>query len=412
LFIISVIVYCHGPDIHAPDEKMSASLNIISGKNQSGENGERLEEPVVIRVTDGENNPLRNIQINCGIIDGGGTLDDDVYHSDNDGLIEIVWTLGYGSEHVMKASVTDTDYSGESVYVFAQTWVNIEFGWISDISFPRLFDRDIAHDNRILESNHYLIFSDESGDDAKVRFAKIAEETLYEVFQAFHIQSSEDVGIIESDRSTKPKLFSNVNTVFPYGGFAFNTGYVYYAIDSETYLRWPPHLKEIYRLDIKHETVHIIQFLVGLDNLPNLWPDVWFSEGLAVYISNNRPPIADMQELNEWRQIPGNDNPVKVHEWSDLPPGGRRYYHMFGLAVKYLLHEKGHGKTTTDVLNMYRHMHSSRDGFADAFQRYMGISLQYYEDNYWNLITDFLSGQNLGFVINSEEHSYDLMQTL
>lgn len=112
---------------------------------------------------------------------------------------------------------------------------------------------------------------------------------------------------------------------------------------------------------------------------------------MAVYISDNRPPIANMQELNEWRDIPANDNPIKVHEWSDFPSGGRRYYNMFGLAVKYLIHEEGHGKTTTDVLEMYRYMHSSMNGFADAFEKTMGISLQYYEENFWDLITDFLN---------------------
>ena len=86
-----------------------------------------------------------------------------------------------------------------------------------------------------------------------------------------------------------------------------------------------------------------------------------------------------------------SDNPVKIHEWEDMPSGGRRYYNMFGLAVKYLLDNHGHGKTTTDVLDMYRYMAYSRDGFADAFERYMGMSVQQYENDYWDLIVDFLN---------------------
>ena len=372
------------------EENDNAILFVVSGLNQQGENGERLHEPVVIRVTDDENRPLVNVRLVGHVVDGGGALDDEIMYSDKDGCAQTFWTLGNGSEHIMKVTISDRDYSGESVYVFAQTTVDLNLGWVTDVSFPRLYDRDIAHDNRILESNHYLIFSDGSSDDAKVRFAMMAEETFYEVMQAFHIHSSEELGILQYNRNTKPKLFSNVDTVFPYGGFAFNTGYVYYAFDSQTYLQWPEHLKTIYRADIKHETVHIVQFLVGMDNLPNLWPDVWFSEGLAVYISNNRPPPANLQELNEWLQIPENDNPIKVHEWEDYPYGGRRYYQMFGLAVKYLIHENGHSRTTIDVLDMYRYMASSRNGFADAFEKFMGMSLQYYEDNYWDLITDFL----------------------
>lgn len=269
--------------------------------------------------------------------------------------------------------------------------LNTEYEWISDIRFPSLFGRNVVHDNRILESDNFLLFSDKSSDIAKIQFMDIAEEAFNEVLQAFNLLSEEEIGIFSTNVNSKPKLFSNVDTYFPYGGFAFKTGYIYYALDSETYLGWTQYLRDISRLDIKHETVHIIQFLVGLDNLPNLWPDVWFSEGIAVYISDNRPPVATMQELNDWRQIPANDNPIKVHEWEEYPQGGRRYYNMFGLAVKYLLDENGHGKTTTDVLDMYRYMSSSGNGFADAFEKYMGMSLQYYEDNYWDLITEFLN---------------------
>ena len=261
---------------------------------------------------------------------------------------------------------------------------NEEYEWISDISFPNLFGRNVVHDNRILESDNFLVFSDKSSDIAKIQFMDIAEEAFKEVLETFDLLSAEEVGIIASNVNSKPKLFSNVDTYFPYGGFAFKTGYVYFALDSDSYINGTENVKVNYRPDIKHETVHLIQFLIGLDNLPNLWPDVWFSEGIAVYIANNPNllPISTMQELNEWRQIPGNDNPIKVHEWLELPQGGRRYFNMFGLAVHYLLDENGHGKTTTDVLNMYRYMHSSGNGFAYAFEKYMGMSLQYYEDNY------------------------------
>ena len=89
----------------------------------------------------------------------------------------------------MKVSIADQDYSAESAYVLAQTEIDIDFNWISNVSFPtRLYETDVEHDNRTLETDHYLIFSDGSSDHAKVRFAKIAEETLHEVLEAFHLQ--------------------------------------------------------------------------------------------------------------------------------------------------------------------------------------------------------------------------------
>ena len=98
---------CKNNTILTPDEKISAVLSIASGKNQPGDNGERLQNPVIIKVTDIDNFPLENIQITYSIIDGGGTLDDYILLSDSSGLAPVVWTLGNGSEHIMKPSLTD-----------------------------------------------------------------------------------------------------------------------------------------------------------------------------------------------------------------------------------------------------------------------------------------------------------------
>lgn len=366
-------------------------LTIMSGQNQPGENGEELVDPIIFMLTDIEGNPLENIQVNFSIIAGGGVVNHTLQKSDQTGFVEVYWKLGSGSHHILKASISGVTDPGVFQYVFAQVKVDMSVQWTANISFPWIFGERIMHDNRILETNHFLIYSDESSDDAKIRFAKIAEERMFEVFKAFNVQSGEELGIIESEQNTKLKLYSNVNTQFPYGGFAFRTGYVYYALDSDTYLHGSQGFKDIYELDIKHESVHTIQFLTGLDNLPNLWPDVWFSEGIAVFISKNRSPITTLSELNEWRNYTANDNPIKVHEWSDYPSQGRSYYQMFGMAVSYLLQESGHGKTTSDVLEMFRYMAESKDGFSAAFEEYMGMSLQYYEDNFWELITKYIT---------------------
>ena len=372
-------------------------LNVVSGGYQAGDDGQMLPEPIVISLTNAEGNPLPGIPLEFSIVIGGGNLSPGTKSSrvltEEGGLAQVRWVLGHDSDHILKVALAEPDGFTEPVYVFAQTDVQFNMKWTSGHRFPPLFGQYVSHDDRILETSHYLIFSDESSDDAKVRFAKVAEETLHEVFNAFSISESSELGILQDNSDTKPKLFSNVNTSFPYGGFAFRTGYVYYAFDCAQY-ESSPYLREGFRADVKHETVHVLSFLCGLDNLPNLWPDVWFSEGIAVYISNNRPPPANLAELEEWRSIPANDNPIKVHEWEDLPSGGRRYYNMFGLAVEYLLSENGQGKTTGDVLDMYRWMFDTEEGFARAFELHMGMSLQYYEDNYWDLITAWLSTRN------------------
>ena len=71
-------------------------------------------------------------------------------------------------------------------------------------------------------------------------------------------------------------------------------------------------------------------------------------------------------------------------------PNNGDYYPMFELAVEYLLDEKGLGKTFLDVKNMYKDMLLT-GSFAISFQKFMGISLKYYEDNFFDLIEEFLS---------------------
>lgn len=403
LLAVFLITGCQKED---PGPTGPLILTVVSGGYQAGDDGQLLPEPVVVSLTDAEGTPQQGIALEFSIVTGGGSLSPEMKAGTTSpgtsssqlltgggGLVQVFWSLGYGSDHILKVELAEPDGITEAAYVFAQTSVQFDMQWTSGHRFPSLFGQYVAHDDRILETSHYLIFSDESSDDAKVRFAKVAEETLYEVFDAFNISESSELGILQDYPDTKPRLFSNVNTSFPYGGFAFRTGYVYFAFDCEQYAS-SPYLREGYRADVHHETVHVLSFLCGLDNLPNLWPDVWFSEGIAVYISNNRPPPANLAELEDWRNIPANDNPIKVHEWEDLPSGGRRYYHMFGLAVEYLLSEDGHGKTTTDVLDMYRWMHDTEEGFARAFELHMGMSLHYYEDNYWDLITAWLSARD------------------
>ncbi|MCP4726876.1 MAG: hypothetical protein GY863_17685, partial [bacterium] len=314
-------------------------------------------------------------------------------HTDSDGYAESLWTLGYEKDHVMKIYVFDEQYKPRQTYVYANTDVDIATRWVSNIDFPILYGREIDLYGRVLESNHFVTFSDGSSEDTKIIFSKIAEETFHEILQAFNIQDVEELGIIDSDINTKAKIFSNKEMQFPYEGFAYNNGYVVWSLDSHSYIVDNLGI-EHYRRVIKHETMHLIQFLYGLDNLPEVWTDVWFSEGIATYISENYPPIANSDEFNEWLIEHYNTNPVSIHVWDDLSvPAAYStpYYPAFALAVRYLLHENGHGKTYEDVKQMYKYMSSSQNGFAEAFEIYMGMSLEYYEENFFDLIAEFFN---------------------
>lgn len=266
---------------------------------------------------------------------------------------------------------------------------------MSDIPFIlNHVDLEIPHDNRIYETAHFLVFSDASSDDIKIDFANKAERALFEVLSAFDIKNPAAIGI----RDTKSKITIYTRKEPGPSQLAFPYGFLLYGQDSETFLNWPAAMKPRFYKQIKHETVHVVQFLLGV--LPNPQhreqePDRWFNEGLAEYISGGFfIPITTQTEFDAWRKSPDHINPVSIHQWSDLPiPSSRvgEYYPMFGLAVKYLLDKKGLGKSLADVKQMFNAMATEQLDFATAFELHFGMSLAEYEqsffdrlDNFWN----------------------------
>ena len=164
------------------------------------------------------------------------------------------------------------------------------------MDFRDIDNEKIEHDDRILETDDFLIFSDASSDEIKIIYSEMAERAFEEIKQAFKIQSSEELGILNDDRSTKITIFSD--RYLDHSNMAFPTGFLLIALDSPVASSWfggdESQLRDWYQRTIKHETMHVMQWLFGLDwdsRLPwsqrwgRTWPEFWFSEGIAEYIS-------------------------------------------------------------------------------------------------------------------------------
>lgn len=65
-----------------------------------------------------------------------------------------------------------------------------KYQWISGIPFY-IDNEKIEHDDRILETDNFLTFSDASSDEIKIIYSQMAEDAFEEIKQAFEIQSSE-----------------------------------------------------------------------------------------------------------------------------------------------------------------------------------------------------------------------------
>jgi hypothetical protein len=145
---------------------------------------------------------------------------------------------------------------------------------------------------------------------------------------------------------------------------------------------------------LKHELTHVFQFT--LTNCPSnqacpTWLDVWFREGQAVVTGGGfrRPTL---QELNNWRVGPDHINPISISRWTDFPneDRGGEYYPIFALAYAWLVDaEEGHGATIQDMKDMFQFM-AEGDSFHGAFERALGISVAYVEENFFPLMEGYL----------------------
>jgi hypothetical protein len=374
-----------------------AEIKVISGNNQTGLQGEILSEPLVVQVKDSYDQPVKDIKVIFEIRAGGGSLTKKTSFTDEQGLVELSSTLGTGWYQEIKLSISHNFYFAKYAFTHAKAEFNtIDYAdakWVSDITFYDDNGEIMPHDNRILETSSFLVFSDACSDEEKIRCSQIAEESFKEVKEAFDISSNEELGIYSNFKNKKITIYAK-KYIEDIGSFAFPYGYIIDSYDSTFRIRVPDQWPDRYMNMVKHETVHLMQFFHG-HIFEVVWVDQWFSEGLCEYVSGQfeLPVIRTMDQLNSWYNGSDHINPIKIHKNSDFPlPNSRfgEYYPVFEKAVEYLVDKKGLGKTLLDVKEMFVFLKNTRD-FELAFETYMGISLKYYEENFFDIMADFLA---------------------
>jgi hypothetical protein len=245
----------------------------------------------------------------------------------------------------------------------------------------------LTHDNKVLETQHLLIFSDASEDWAKIEMGQTGESALAQIMGLFQV-TPEELGI--TDLYSKIGVYSLRRVSANSGTRADINGYINWAHD--TYNSWIEP-DDILRSG-KHECTHTVQFRLG-----GLYQVVWcwFTEGLAEHVSGGVfPPVTCWPEVEEWRQNPDHVNPVSIRVPEDMPgwssndgQTASQYYPLFGLATCYLVNPRGGGRTCIDVKNMFRDIAEGMD-FPQAFQKHMGMELAFYESHFWELMQAFL----------------------
>jgi hypothetical protein len=249
-------------------------------------------------------------------------------------------------------------------------------------------NRAWRHDCQPYVSNHFTVYSDGSSTEAKDTLARLAEDVFSDLANEFGIASEADLGFtpgytyyIYAQKNISPKVAEG-----------YRHGFLIAAVDSPE--RPTQRNPEGYRYLMRHELMHVFQFSLidcpGNADWP-YWLDIWFSEGQAVVVGGmyTRPTL---QQFHAWFSDPTHINPVRIQRRPDLPDIDRlgEYYQMFALTYAYLVDTtSGHGASVADLRSLFQYMKDG-DTFHDAFQRALGISVSYLEENYMDIMEEYL----------------------
>ncbi len=243
-----------------------------------------------------------------------------------------------------------------------------------------------THDGAPVSGTLFKVYSDGASYALKLQCLEFADRMFREILNQFDFDEPDELRLPPENRS-KINVYINTNheesIACAYWGTIFIT------------VRTPVLDTSRYKYLFKHELTHEFEFLI--EDYWNLGTDVWFREAIAIYCGGGFNYIKTVNDLEDWinanENYPGKGNPIMIHTWEDFPAGSdiNGYYcNVFDITMKYLMDPKGLDRSLQDVLNVF---YNIRDGcsFGDAFENNFGLSLETFENEYYDRITAYLN---------------------
>lgn len=406
LSLAYVFTMCSKED-KLPFESRRIEIKLINGGIQNGSYGDTLPDQLVIKILDNNQSPLTNTQVHFRlssdsglIIHNGQSSKTVTVFSDSKGECRVAWLLGESGENHLAVSlfenypdnepltITALPFGPDRILLLSMRWLHSE-----EILFP--YNREpwyLDHDNRMLESEHFITFSDYSSDEVKQNFAQLAEKAFYEVLEALEISDGIELGV--EGFESKVKIYTRKSNDTPPNQYTFSYGFLIYGKDS--YLRssvWPERAMIRFDNELKHEVVHMVQYLLGAHY--GLCHD-WFMEGIAEYLSDGAfYPITSGHELDSWIDNPLHQvNPLDIRSIEDYPEPysqtSGEYYPMFHLVLDYLMGENGLNGTTLQIKNVLIETGRTND-FPTSFSQSYGISEDVLKEDLFQKLAEYLA---------------------
>ena len=249
------------------------------------------------------------------------------------------------------------------------------------------------HDGNPYESENFVVFSDAASMEARQQLAQICEDAFVIIMERLGI-TNHSILQFPADRNNKIHIYTYKNhNPTAWGGQAFYGGYMIYSLDHPQRSELGLTTLDNYVPLVKHEMMHVVQTLIIGANDERVYS--WFAEGIAIEISDDNfyTRIESQANLDNLISTWGSWNPISM-QYSRLYPdiegiGVSYLYPMFWLAIRYLTDPAGQGRSFFDVRDV---LIDAANGipFRISFGKRFGISFSEYEDQFFNLMNDYL----------------------
>lgn len=259
---------------------------------------------------------------------------------------------------------------------------------------------DFGHDGQPYQSDNFVVYSGFSSQEERQYVAEVLEGRFVDLKTSLGISSHDDFEYPSEDQHIDVLTLRYQGTDAFWTGQSYRYGLIVHAPDSPRYIE-EGYTRSLYTQLLTHELMHVIEYLLIGTEGTYYDTEKWFHEGVAIYLAGPPPnQVRYTSQVEAWRlemgDLAGGGNPVSVETWADFPQEIvddatqiGRYYLFFELAFRYLVDPEGHGKTLSDVRNMYLDI---REGlsFEETFENRMGMSVDYYETNFFDYIVEYL----------------------